>query len=363
LRFDVKPLIGLLEAGIAERLFPGGAFAVGGKGWVETGCAGKLTYEPDAAAVDQTTLYDLASLTKVVGTTSAAMLLVDDGLLKLDDPVQRYVKDFAGVEKDKVTIRDLLLHQSGLPAYKSLVGKVTRPEETKSNLMASSLNYSTGAKCEYSCVGFITLQQVIEARSEKPLDVFLQERLFGPLGMTDTAFLQPKYRRARIAPTELDADWRDPFRRAGFVRQTYNQGEVHDPLALMMGGVSGNAGLFASVADLSKFCQLYLNHGATKGAQILCADSIAAWTRKQSALSTRGFGWDTKSATGSSAGNLFSEVSFGHTGYTGTTIWIDPKRELFAVLLTNRVHPNDKASLADFRPKFHDAVIMSLRPN
>jgi len=201
-------------------------------------------------------------------------------------------------------------------------------------------------------MSMITLQQVLESISGEPLDTLLKRRIYTPLGMRDTTFNPGEALKERCVPTEDDQE----------LRKRLLQGEVHDPAAFACGGLSGNAGLFASILDMCSYARLMLNKGASEAGQLICAKTIENWTKKQTLKSTRALGWDTRSPEGSSAGSKFSLKSFGHTGYTGTSIWIDPENGFFAVLLTNRVHPtsNNDRILA-FRPRFHDAVFEALK--
>lgn len=352
----------IVEDGVGDGVYPGAAYAFGTLEEVRAGCVGRLTYDPASPVVGPETLYDLASVTKVVGTTSAAMLLYDDGRLDLDVTVAGYVPDFAQNGKESVKVRNLLLHNSGLIWHRLYHEICTDPADGWAQVCREPLEYPTGSRTEYSCIGFLALYRVIVAilLGEAGLDplryrewgeayeAFLRERLFGPLGMGSTRFNPLPEDRPRCAPTELKTNYRN-----GLV-----QGEVHDENACFLGGVSGNAGLFAPLEDVVRFARLMLGGGSP----VFRESTVREWTRRQSADSTRGLGWDTKSEEGSSAGSLFSMRSFGHLGFTGNSLWIDPERGVFAVLLSNRVHPTrDNLKLADLRPRFHDAVARSPR--
>lgn len=349
---------------IANETFPGAAYAVGNDAEYVVGYHGRQTYSRLGMEVDDRTLWDMASVSKVVGTTTAAMLALDEGLIDLDDRVSKYVSDFRGEGKSSVTLRDLLLHESGLPAYANLT-TCRSPIEARSTVLGLDANYEKNADTVYSCMGFITLQQVVQSVFGLPMDRLLDDRVFGPLGMMATRY-RPEYgHRARCAPTSVIEDWRrDVEEDRGFkrVNERFIQGEVHDPAAFMMGGVSGNAGLFSAPEDIARFAQMMLKEGEGPDTQVLCAKTVNEWTQRHANVeySTRGFGWDTKNPDPegySSAGTKLGPKSFGHTGYTGTSLWIDPEQKAFVALFTNRVHPDDSKSVRDVRPKFSDAVM------
>ena len=342
----------LLESFRERRAFPGGVLAVGHQGvLVYLHPFGRLTYDADAPAVTADTLYDLASLTKVVATTTMAMILVDEGRLDLDAPVQKFLPGFQGPGKEAVTVRHLLTHSSGLdataPLYKELRGRAAFVERIEK----MDLVYPPGSRSVYSDLGIILLGEILERVAGRPLDVFARERIFEPLGMHDTIFRPPAELRPRIAPTENDP-WRGRVVR----------GEVHDENAFAMGGIAPHAGLFSTAGDLARFAQMLLNGGILDGRRIVSRETVELFTRKAEIPGTdRALGWDTKSAEGSSAGTLFSPRSFGHTGFTGTSIWIDPDRQLFVILLTNRVYPTRENQLIrEARPAVADAVARAL---
>ena len=342
----------LLDDFRARGAFPGGVLAVGYRGaLVHLHPFGRLTYDADAPAVTADTLYDLASLTKVVATTTMAMILVDEGRLDLNQPVQKFLPGFQGSGKDAVTVRHLLTHSSGLdataPLYKELRGRAAFVERIEK----MDLGYPPGSRSVYSDLGIILLGEILERISGQPLEEFVRERVFEPLGMHDTMFRPPAELLPRIAPTENDP-WRGRVVR----------GEVHDENAFAMGGVAPHAGLFSTAGDLARLAQMLLNDGVLDGRRIVSRETVELFTRKAGIPdSDRAIGWDTKSAEGSSAGTLFSPRSFGHTGFTGTSIWIDPDRQLFVILLTNRVYPTRENQLIrEARPAVADAVVRAL---
>jgi CubicO group peptidase (beta-lactamase class C family) len=345
----------LLE-GFRERgAFPGGVIAVGHRGsLVHLHPFGRLTYEADAPRVTTDTLYDLASLTKVVATTTMAMILVDEGRLDLDQPVQELLPGFQGPGKEAVTVRHLLTHSSGLPAtaplYKEIQGRAAYLERIEAMDLVD-LAGPPGSRSVYSDLGIILLGEILERAAGRPFETFVRKRLLDPLGMRDTLFRPPAGLRPRIAPTEVDP-WRGRL----------VHGEVHDENAFALGGVAPHAGLFATAADLARFAQMLLNGGILDGRRIVSRETVDLFTRRAGIPgSDRALGWDTKSAEGSSAGTLFSPRSFGHTGFTGTSIWIDPERQLYVILLTNRVYPTRENNLIrEARPAVADAVVRAL---
>jgi CubicO group peptidase (beta-lactamase class C family) len=318
---------------IAEGAAPGAALAVGRRsGLVRLQGYGVTDPRPGYGAATATTIYDLASLTKVVATTMAAMLLVDAGLLGLDDPLHRHLREWGDDgARARVTIRHLLAHTSGLPAGAPLWRELRDRDAIIQRIAATPLQAEPGSRTLYSDFGMILVGEVAARRTGLPLDELLERHVFRPLGMHDTGY-RPLRRDPvllpRIAPTELDT----------FLRRTHLQGIVHDPTAWAMDGVAGHAGLFSTARDLAVFAQMLLNGGAYGGVRILGAETIRQFVVRQSEDASRALGWDTPSARGS-AGAFFPHAAFGHTGYTGTSVWIDPERDLFVVLLTNRVNP------------------------
>jgi beta-N-acetylhexosaminidase len=335
-----------------QQAFPGGVLAVGYQGQLAyLKPFGHLTYDASSPAVEADTIYDLASLTKVVATTIMAMILVDEGLLDLDKPVQDFLPLFQGPGKDQVTVRHLLTHSSGLEAYGDLYKELRGEEAYLQRIQQMELQYEPGTRSVYSDYGMILLGEILERVAGRQMDVFLEQRVYGPLGMVDTGFLPAGNLRGRIAPTE-DDPWR------GYVAH----GEVHDENAHALGGVAPHAGVFSTAPDLARFLQMILNGGVFEHQRIVSREIVEEWTRKAGIPgSDRAIGWDTKSAEGSSAGSFFSPDSFGHLGYTGTSMWVDPARELFVILLTNRVHPTRENNLIrQVRPAVADAVVQAL---
>jgi CubicO group peptidase (beta-lactamase class C family) len=296
------------------------------------------------------TLWDLASLTKVVGLTSAMMLLVESRRVDLDAPVSRYIPEFQGRWKDGVTVRRLLTHSSGLPAWRPLYKEAEGPASALALAIATPLDTVPGARMVYSDLGVIICGEIVARVSGQPLDAFLRARVFGPLGMRETVYNPDAALRDRIAPTEVDP-W----------RQRHLRGEVHDENAYALGGVSGHAGLFSTGDDLVRLARMYLGQGELDGFRFASAATLAQFTTVQdSALSHRALGWETPNGT-NSAGRLMSRRAFGHTGFTGTSIWIDPERDVFVILLSNRVNPTrEHRQIGAVRISVADAVMRAV---
>ncbi len=376
---EVAPVLAtpvrLLRQAVLEGVFPGASVAIGCRGEISFIQAGRQTYEENSPPVSADTIYDCASLTKVVATTALAMLLFDTSVLGLDDSIARYLPAFLDQEiseseadaRRRVSVRHLLAHSSGLPAYEKFFLRGRQREHVLAEALALPLEAAPGTRTLYSDVGFILLGELLEraASCDSHVDGVLTRcprEIFSPLGMSDTFFNPPRELLPRIAPTEQDNAF----------RHRLVHGEVHDENAWVMGGVAGHAGLFSTAPDLANFCQMMLQEGMWKGSQIIKAETIREFTRSQSGSPagpsanvaprgvSRGLGWDKPSAP-SSSGKYFSPAAYGHLGFTGTSIWIDPAKQLFVVLLTNRVHPTrDNEAIRAFRPIFHDAVVEAL---
>ncbi|MBK8944888.1 MAG: serine hydrolase [Ignavibacteriae bacterium] len=353
--FNFEIIDMIMESAVIDSVFPGAALLFGiDQDILYSKAFGHFTYDKNSSKVQPNSIFDLASVSKVVGTTSAAMILVQEGKLNLDEKVVKYIPQFNNNGKDQITIRNLLLHNSGLSAFKKYYDIYSTSDEVINDIMNLSLENPPGEKYVYSDLGMIIMQKVIEKISKKTLDVFLNENLFTKLEMNQTMYNPSNEIKNNCVPTELD----------DFYRMRLLQGEVHDERAFMLNGVAGHAGLFSTTEDLSKFTMMYLNHGIYNNEEILDSRLIKDWTTKQSEQSDRGLGWDTKSPEKSSSGNYFSMKSFGHTGYTGTSIWVDKETKLFVILLSNRVHPKrTNTKISDFRPIIHDAIFNSIFRN
>lgn len=355
----LAPAHELLDRAVEDGAFPGGVLAVGWKGELAVHPFGKLAWEAKATRVTTETIYDVASLTKVIVTTTAVMMLAEAKQIDLDGPVGRYLPEFnraANLDPDwrwreRITIRMLLLHSAGLPAHRDFFKEAKSKKEVIERVMCEPLVCEPGIQIEYSDLGFILLGEVVEALAGESLDAFAQKRIFNSPGMTDSTFTPATNLRARIAPTEKDASY----------RKRVLCGEVHDENAWAMSGVAGHAGLFSTAEDVSKFAQVMLNGGIYAHHRLLARSTVEEFTaRHEMGALAHALGWDVPVAP-SSSGHYFSKRSYGHTGFTGTSLWIDPERDLFVVLLTNRVHPtraNDK--IRQVRPAVHDAIIECL---
>jgi CubicO group peptidase (beta-lactamase class C family)/beta-glucosidase-like glycosyl hydrolase len=364
---QLQPAYDVIEKAIADKAFPGATLAVGNRGKVSVHALGKLSYDAKAAATSPSTMYDIASLTKVVATTTLVAKLAEGDFtvpLDLDAKIERYLPEWASGPntewRHRVTVRHLLTHTSGLPPFKEYwrttgsgvtAKRSTNKQDTLTKIFAEPLEYEPGTKEVYSDLGIILMAEIIERLTGRKLDDLANNYIFSPLAMKDTMYRPPKKIWPAIAPTEIDNN----------LRHRLVQGEVHDENAFAIGGVSGHAGVFSTAPDLAAFCQMLLNGGVYAHERVLRRATIAQFTTPQQLSGgTRTLGWAVPTEGGSS-GHYFSAHSFGHTGFTGTSIWIDPDRQLFVVLLTNRVHPTrENTKIQKVRVELHDAVMRAL---
>jgi CubicO group peptidase (beta-lactamase class C family) len=356
---QLKPAHALLHRAVADGAFPGGLLAVGWKGRLSVHAFGQFVGGGKARKVTEDSIYDIASLTKPIVATTSAMMLVEQLRLDLDVPVENYIADFAAAAKSdpdprwraRVTVRMLLRHDSGLPAHRDFYKKAKGHDAVLSSVLDEPMVNEPGTQKEYSDLGFILLGEIIERLTGESLDSFAAREIFRPLGMDHSMFNPPRSLRHDIAPTEMDAAY----------RKKLVWGEVHDENASAMGGIAGHAGLFSTAGDVAVFAQMVLNGGIYAHQRLLSRATIAQFTSKVAIGKSAGAtGWDVPTES-SSSGRYFSSKSFGHTGFTGTALWIDPEKDLFVVLLTNRVNPtraNEK--IRQVRPALHDAVLESL---
>ena len=318
----------IMAVGLREHAAPGATLAVGRYGrLVHLKAYGRLDTAIASSPVDVNTIYDMASLTKVIATTTAAMILEEQGQLDLDRTVASYLPGFNAPDKAGITMRMVITHRGGLEAFAALYKTFSGREQYLQQINLRPLKSVPGTEMVYSDWDMILTQLVIETITGIPLDKFVDEKVFRPLGMKSTMFTPDTSLKFRIAPTEIDTA------RGGLV-----WGKVHDENANAIGGVAGHAGLFSTAPDLAVFAQMLLNGGIYDGVRIVKAATVARWTAPQNGGSSRALGWDTPSKN-SSSGHYFSPRSFGHTGFTGTSIWVDPTRDMFVILLTNRVDP------------------------
>ena len=345
----------VLDQAVADRAFPGGVLAVGYQDELVVHEFGRQTYDAKSPAVNVDTIYDAASLTKPVVTTTLVAMQVEAGRIGLDLPVARYIPEWNDGPnpewRKSVTIRNLLTHSSGLPAHKDYFLTLRSKREFIAALCREPLEYAPGTKTVYSDLGFILLGEILERATGRTLDQLARDQIFVPLDLASTSFNPPKSLWNRIAPTENDTVF----------RKQLLQGLVHDENAFALGGAAGHAGMFTTAGDLAAFCQMLLNGGIYGHHRFLTRATISEFTAPQAlAGNARTLGWMTPTPN-SSSGRYFSPRSYGHLGFTGTSIWIDPDRQLFVILLTNRVHPTrDNDKIAAVRPAVHDAVIESL---
>ncbi|HEX9251587.1 MAG TPA: serine hydrolase [Ignavibacteriaceae bacterium] len=342
----------VINKAIEDKSFPGAVVLVWKDGkTVYEKAFGNFTYDRSSPKVKTTTIYDLASVTKVVATTTAAMICYDRNLFSLDYKVVKYIPEFGVNGKENITIKNLLIHNSGLPAWKKFYERDLNYDDVINEIYSSELEYKTGEKTVYSDLGIITVGKIIEKVTGRSLDKFCEDEIFIPLKMNSTFYNPNDSVKQFCAPTEIDNYW----------RMKTLQGEVHDETSAMLNGVAGHAGLFSTASDISKLMAMLMNKGELDQKQFIKQSTIELFTKKVSTNSTRAIGWDTKSDSGSSSGTYFSKDSFGHTGYTGTSIWADPVRNLFVVFLTNRLYPTrENIKIQKVRPQLHDAVIKCL---
>ncbi len=352
----------VLEDATARRAFPGCAFGViAGGETVFQGALGRFTYEQDAPAVTAETVYDVASVTKVVATTAAGMLLVERGQLDLEEPLGDLLPGFVvgrarGDPARRVQLRHLLAHSSGLPGYVEFFRTVSTPAALYRTCLALPLEAEPGVRAEYSDPGFILLGKALEVRTREHLGTWVGREVFAPLGLSATGFCPPPATRSSIPPTEEDRT----------LRHRRIQGEVQDENAWMLKGVAGHAGLFSNVPDLLRFSSEILKAapGAASAAgklSLFSRETIEFFALRQGPEgSSRALGWDTPSEN-SSAGRHFSPHSIGHLGYSGCSLWIDLDAGVAIALLTNRTWPDRQSQLIrEVRPAFHDAVRQAL---
>lgn len=349
----------ILEQAVGDRSFPGAAYGILHRGKiVALDGVGRFTYEGDSPVVTGETIFDLASVTKVLATTSAAMLLFDRGILDLETPLGEILPGFVigrapGSGKERVTMRMLLAHSSGLPAYARLFEQHTAANELLRACLQMPLEAAPGTRADYSDIGFILLGKALEVLAGDLLSRFCPREIFAPLELTNTYFCPPTSMRAQIPPTVNDTAF----------RKRIIQGEVHDEHAFVLGGYGGHAGVFSNAPDILHFAACILAEGRTvNGTQLFKPATVHRFATRQSepAGTARALGWDTPT-TPSSSGKDFSAASIGHLGYTGTSLWIDPERELAVVLLTNRTWPDrENRTIQTVRPAFHDAVSIGL---
>lgn len=347
---------------LERRDFPGAVLLVTRQGKIVWRKAyGQSQILPEPAPMKPDLIFDLASLTKPIATATSIMILVERGQIRLWDRIKNYIPEFTayieekGLPGEEIRLFHLLTHTSGLPPYtdpKEVAAKYGEPCPTEvlvKHIAGIRKEYRPGEKFVYSCLNYITLAQVVKIVSGQDLAEFSRQNIFKPLGMDSTFFNPPEEAKARCVPTEV-------------INGRPLRGVVHDPLARLQGGVSGNAGLFSTADDLAIFAQMMLNGGEFRGVRILSPLAVERMTETFPRLkfAGRGFGWDLDSDYATVRGDLFGWRSYGHSGYTGTSIWIDPETATCVVFLTNRVHPDDKGEIISMRSKIANVVAASI---
>lgn len=346
---------GLIATAIAEKKMPGCVVLIGrpkGIAWLKA--YGDKRVEPEREAMTDDTVFDLASLTKPLATATSIMKLAEQGKLSIDDPVSKHLPDFAVEGKEAITIRDLLVHRSGLIPDNAIGDYLEGPLKAKERLLALKPTAPVGTKFMYSDVNFMVLGEVVAKVSGKPLSEFARDQFFVPLDMTETMYLPSDSLALRAAPTERrDGKWM--------------QGQVHDPRSYRLGGVAGHAGLFGTARDLANYATDALAGLESDNSRILKQETWRAMATPHSIVGTdqkgqrtediRGLGWDMRSRYSSNRGTKFSAQAFGHGGFTGTAIWIDPGTDLYVIFLSNRVHPNGKGLVNPLAGKIAEIAV------
>jgi CubicO group peptidase (beta-lactamase class C family) len=342
----------VIEDAIAHGQCPGAVLYVGSHDQqVYRKAYGHRALKPEPTAMTADTVFDLASLSKPIGCSTAIMILADRGKLALTDKVAKHLPAFGNHGKEAITIEQLLLHRGGLIPDNPITDFDGGAVAGLAAIFSSTPKWDPGTRFAYSDVGFIVLGEVVKTVDGRPLDQFAKEEIFDPLGMKETGYNPPAALRPRIAPTEMrNGEW--------------IIGQVHDPRSFAMGGVAGHAGVFSTVDDLARFCRMILHGGSLDGKRILSAAMVKEWTKVRylpDGTSGRTYGFDADTGYSQPRGERFEKgVSFGHTGFTGTSFWIDPKSECFVILLTSSVHPDGKGDVRALRRKVSTTVAEAL---
>ncbi len=350
---DAQKLDGINEIvaeGLGEKKMPGCVVCVGRHGKIAFFKAfGQKQLQPTELPMTTDTLFDMASITKPMATATSIMLLIERGKLQLTDTVASILPEFAAKGKEPITIHDLLIHHSGLLADNSIKDYEQGRDEAIKRICELKLLNPIGTKFVYSDVNFILLGEIVRRVSEKNVHEFSREHIFAPLGMKSTGYLPSETLRANAAPTEQrDGKWM--------------QGEVHDPRAFKLGGVAGHAGLFSTADDVAIYAQMMLGRGEYAGMRVLLPETVERMTRGDRVSSgVRGLGWDKRTGYSTNRGELLTDSAFGHGGFTGTVLWIDPELDLFFVFLSNRVHPSGKGSVNQLAGRIATTVASAIR--
>lgn len=344
----MEKVIELLQNEIDQKHIPGAVIQVNHKGQTifEDALGWRIDYESEQERMQIDTVFDLASLTKVVATLPAVLKLIDQGELSLSDTVAHFIPEFAVNNKAEITIQDLLTHTSGLQSHRRFHAEDISESDIYSEIYKDKLHYPTGSKVIYSDFGLILLKKIVEIITEEKFEDFVQDEIFKPLGMSETTY-QPSFPNERYAATEFSE-----------ALGTYKLGIVHDGNTEVMGGVSGHAGLFSTVSDLKKFVTMFEQDGLLEEKRILSKHAIQLSKKNftTSLNAARGLGWQMKGQSFASCGDYFSDASYGHTGFSGTSLWMDPKADLNVILLTNRVHYGREPHILLLRPRVHNVI-------
>ncbi|WP_230200222.1 serine hydrolase domain-containing protein [Bacillus niameyensis] len=342
-----KKVQAFLEKEVELGIIPGAALHISqnGKTIMDT-YVGSRTFSPSPEPVQQDTIYDLASLTKIVATLTAMLQLLDEGFIHLKDRISRFFPSFENNGKGDITIKQLLTHTSGLPAHRPYYAENLNREQVIERICNEDLQVKPDSEVIYSDLGFILLAALIEKVVEQPFQQYVDEQIFTPLEMNDTGF-NLAFDKQRFAATEFSESLKD-----------YKYGIVHDENAESMGGISGHAGLFSTLGDLAKYASMVENNGFYNGKQIISSQSLKLSRENFTTFDNegRGLGWQLQSKGVSACGDLFSAMSYGHTGFTGTSIWFDPEVQLSVILLTNRVHIPHQLGILRLRPRLHNLI-------
>lgn len=358
----------VIQNSIDNKELPGAVVLVARHGRVVWRKAyGARAVEPQREAMTANTIFDLASLTKIVATATSIMILIEQGKVRLSDPVIRFIPEMKGEGREAVTIEQLLTHTAGFAPDFNLKERWTGYDEAIKRLYREPLRNQPGARFVYSDINYIALGEVVHRVSGQMLDEFARRNIFAPLGMRDTEFHPGPNLVSRVAPTEKRRGQMnylgDSGANAGPEAEQWLRGQVHDPTSFRMGGVAGHAGLFSTADDLAIYCQMILNGGEYHGTRILSPMAVATMTRPRAISedgSARGLGWDIATSFSTNKGDLFPLGSFGHTGFTGTSIWIDPASDAFVIFLSNRVHPDGKGDVGPLRGRVASIVASSI---
>lgn len=343
-----QKITAFLKNEIDQKHIPGAVIQVNHKGQTvfEEAFGQRIDYENEQEPMQIDTVFDLASLTKVVATLPSILKLIDTGDIYLGDKVAHFIPEFGKHEKEQVTIQHLLTHTSGLTSHRPFYEEDVSPEEIFEAIYKETLEYEPGTQVVYSDLGFILLRKIVEIVTGMPFEEFVQQKIFEPLEMKETTFL-PHFPKDRYAATEYDAN-----------RETYKLGIVHDENTEALGGISGHAGLFSTISDLNHYVTMIENEGQYKNKRILSQNALrlAKQNFTSSLNEKRGLGWQMKTGSQTPCGDYFSDQTYGHTGFTGTSIYFDPMVDLSVILLTNRVHYGRQPEILRLRPRLHNII-------